>query len=186
MGCHVFRRALDLLRAVSIERRMMPTPAPTRIAPVLDPPEAEVFTLARKAVDEKQHARAVHILRDCRSDKAVFLRTYAQYIVRTTPLCCDFISFRGRSARRKRYATGICSTVRVPWAIRATKLTKCRQSAPATDAGEYAANRAVSGRGGRRGAVVAVLVSIRAVLLTLPPIQVQRKEGVVFIPACAP
>ncbi|KAJ7687403.1 hypothetical protein B0H17DRAFT_1070090 [Mycena rosella] len=76
--------ALDLVRAVTDERRSMP--APKSAARAAEPTEEElreeeVFELARKAVDEKQHARAVHILRDCRTDKAVFLRTYSRYIV---------------------------------------------------------------------------------------------------------
>ncbi|KAJ6601412.1 hypothetical protein DFH09DRAFT_970084 [Mycena vulgaris] len=74
--------ALDLLRAVSPERRSRPTPQPTQAPPTEDAlREEEVFELARKAVDEKQHARAVHLLRDCHSDRAVFLCTYSRYIV---------------------------------------------------------------------------------------------------------
>ncbi|KAJ7492225.1 hypothetical protein FB451DRAFT_522519 [Mycena latifolia] len=75
--------ALELLRAVPEERRTRSTPN----QPPPEPPtedalrEEEVFELARKAVDEKQHARAVHLLRDCSSDKAVFLHTYSRYIV---------------------------------------------------------------------------------------------------------
>ncbi|KAJ7103145.1 hypothetical protein B0H15DRAFT_811138 [Mycena belliarum] len=75
--------ALELLRAVPEERRVRPPPAPDAATPQTEAElrEEEVFELARKAVDEKQHARAEHLLRDSRSDKAVFLRTYSRYIV---------------------------------------------------------------------------------------------------------
>ncbi|KAF8204287.1 hypothetical protein K438DRAFT_1905448 [Mycena galopus ATCC 62051] len=74
--------ALDLLRAVTQIRRVCARDPPK------DPPllteeqirEEEVFELARKAVDEKQHTRAEHLLRDACGDKAVFLRTYCRYI----------------------------------------------------------------------------------------------------------
>ncbi|KAJ7022056.1 hypothetical protein C8F04DRAFT_1049335 [Mycena alexandri] len=76
--------ALDLLRGVSDERRTAsrPKPPPDAVPPTEEyVREEEVFELARKAVDEKQHARAEHLLRDARSDKAVFLRTYCRYII---------------------------------------------------------------------------------------------------------
>ncbi|KAJ7905589.1 hypothetical protein B0H14DRAFT_2660806 [Mycena olivaceomarginata] len=76
--------ALDLLRAVSQERRSLIVRQPAKDTPPLTEEEIreeEVFELARKAVDEKQHARAEHLLRDACSDKAVFLRTYCRYIV---------------------------------------------------------------------------------------------------------
>ncbi|KAJ6469558.1 hypothetical protein C8R47DRAFT_1179713 [Mycena vitilis] len=74
--------ALDILRALAPELRSMGKP-------VVDTPtlteeqvrEEEVFELARKAFDEKQHARVEHLLRDARSDKAVFLRTYCRYVI---------------------------------------------------------------------------------------------------------
>ncbi|KAJ6520235.1 hypothetical protein C8R45DRAFT_53979 [Mycena sanguinolenta] len=75
--------ALDLLRAVSQERRSSSAQKLTQDTPPSTEEEIreeEVFELARKAVDEKQHARAEHLLRDSRSDKAVFLRTYCRYI----------------------------------------------------------------------------------------------------------
>ncbi|KAJ6523570.1 hypothetical protein B0H19DRAFT_1276885 [Mycena capillaripes] len=78
------RWALDLLRAVNPERRSTMAPKPAEDTPPLTEEqvrEEEVFELARKAVDEKQHARAEHLLRDARSDKAVFLRTYCRYII---------------------------------------------------------------------------------------------------------
>lgn len=75
--------------------------------------EEEVFELARKAVDEKQHARAEHLLRDARSDKAVFLRTYSRYIVRRPRWRLNnWILTRSRLARRKRCETGMRLTVR--------------------------------------------------------------------------
>ncbi|KAF7347487.1 TPR-REGION domain-containing protein [Mycena venus] len=76
--------ALDLLRAVTEERRSLPVAKLVKDTPPLTEEEIreeEVFELARKAVDEKQHSRAEHLLRDGCSDKAVFLRTYCQYIV---------------------------------------------------------------------------------------------------------
>ncbi|KAF7337593.1 TPR-REGION domain-containing protein [Mycena sanguinolenta] len=75
--------ALDLLRAVSQERRSssaQKSPKDTPPSTEEEIREEEVFELARKSVDEKQHARAEHLLRNCHSDKAVFLRTYCRYI----------------------------------------------------------------------------------------------------------
>ncbi|KAJ7204443.1 hypothetical protein GGX14DRAFT_501200 [Mycena pura] len=71
--------ALDLLRAVPPERRLPAQPPPQ--PPEDELCEAELFDLARHTVDEKQHARAEHLLRGARSAKAVFLRTYCHYIV---------------------------------------------------------------------------------------------------------
>ncbi|KAJ7508697.1 hypothetical protein B0H11DRAFT_2153102 [Mycena galericulata] len=78
------RWALEMLRSMTDERRSahksaVAEPSPSQTEEQLR--EEEAFELARKTVDEKQHARAVHLLRDVHSDRAVFLRTYCRYIV---------------------------------------------------------------------------------------------------------
>ncbi|KAJ7269324.1 hypothetical protein B0H12DRAFT_1229476 [Mycena haematopus] len=91
--------ALDLLRAVSKERRSSSAREPTKDTP---PPteeeihEEELFELARRAVDEKQHARAEHLLRDGRGDKAVFLRIYCRYIISEKKAIRDWHADDGR------------------------------------------------------------------------------------------
>jgi hypothetical protein len=72
--------------------------------------DEEVFELARKAVDEKQHARAEHLLCDGRSDKAVFLRIYCRYIVcLSQPRAARFIQLEGSDQRKEGIARLACT-----------------------------------------------------------------------------
>ena len=41
--------------------------------------------MAQTLMDNKEYRRAVHWLRLCESDKAVFLRVYSMYLVSTVP-----------------------------------------------------------------------------------------------------
>ncbi|KAJ7650735.1 cell division control protein 23 [Roridomyces roridus] len=76
------RWSLDLLRSLTEERRSKPIPKPELVDPTVEQlREEETFELARKFVDEKQHARAVTVLDGLDSDRAVFLRVYCLYIV---------------------------------------------------------------------------------------------------------
>ncbi|KAK7063860.1 TPR-region domain-containing protein [Favolaschia claudopus] len=91
--------ALDLLRGLTDERRSSSMPGPSKETPSPTEEELreeEVFELARLAVDEKQHARAEHLLKDNRSDKAVFLRIYCQYIVSEKKALNDWHAFDGK------------------------------------------------------------------------------------------
>ncbi|KAJ7178737.1 hypothetical protein C8R43DRAFT_974279 [Mycena crocata] len=95
--------AQDLLRAIPEQRKAMLTVTPassSEDAQVLRTEaqmrEEEIFALARKSVDEKQHTRAEHILRDCHSDRAVFLRIYCRYIVAEKKALRDWHALDGR------------------------------------------------------------------------------------------
>lgn len=51
----------------------------------LESREQDTIAMAQNLMDNKEYSRAVHWLKLCESDKAVFLKVYSMYLVSTVP-----------------------------------------------------------------------------------------------------